>query len=420
MKKFMSAFFILITLFVNAQEENKFGIRFSGFVKSDIFYDSREVETIREGHFLLYPLNVKYDKDSADVNAHPSFNMLSIQSRLTGNITAPDVLGAKTSGMLEAEFFGTSNADINGFRLRHALVKLNWKSTELLIGQTWHPMFNSFCFPEVVSFNTGAPFQPFSRNPQIRLTQSFGNFRMLLAGMAQRDFTSPGPDGPGSKYIRNTAMPDMHLQVYYRKVNEEKKCEWMFGAGFDYKFLKPRLMTDSSYKTDQKLGTYAAIAFVKNKNRYLTWKLTGTYGQNLYDLMMLGGYAVKYDTTASNLARDEKLYTSLDVLSGWIEIYSDIKNFQVGIFGGFTKNMGSMKNIADWNNSASYFTRGRDISYIYRISPRVVYNAGKLRFGLEGEYTTAAYGSKINSLGEVSDLKTVSNIRVLLGVFYFF
>jgi len=27
-----------------------------------------------------------------------------------------------------------------------------------MIGQFWHPMFATDCYPDVVSFNTGAPF----------------------------------------------------------------------------------------------------------------------------------------------------------------------------------------------------------------------------------------------------------------------
>jgi hypothetical protein len=96
-----------------------FGISLSGFVKTDIFYDSRQTVSIREGHYLLYPKGPLLDPGGRDINARSSFNILSIQTRLAGRITGPDVLGAKTSAYIEAEFFGTSDADINGFRLRH-------------------------------------------------------------------------------------------------------------------------------------------------------------------------------------------------------------------------------------------------------------------------------------------------------------
>jgi hypothetical protein len=118
---------------------SSFGISLSGYIKTDIFCDSRQTVSIREGHFLLYPKEPALDPLGRDINAKSSFNILSIQTRLAGKITGPDALGAKTSAYLETEFFGTSDADLNGFRLRHAYLKLNWKKSELLIGQFWHP-----------------------------------------------------------------------------------------------------------------------------------------------------------------------------------------------------------------------------------------------------------------------------------------
>lgn len=166
----------ILPFVVSSQNKDpKFGIEFSGFVKTDTFYDTRQTINIREGHFLLYPDNLLLDANKVDINAKPTFNMLSIQSRLKGAITGPEAFGAKTSGVIEADFFGNENAsfiDANGFRLRHAFLKLNWKTTELIAGQYWHPMFIAEAFPGVISFNTGAPFQPFSRNPQVRISKN--------------------------------------------------------------------------------------------------------------------------------------------------------------------------------------------------------------------------------------------------------
>jgi hypothetical protein len=158
MKKslFLVLFSVILTATSIAQDNNSFGIRFSVFVKTDIFWDSRQTVAAREGHFLLYPQNEKLDANDEDINAKANFNMLSIQTRLRGTITGPDALGAKTSGVIEGAFFGHTSGDINGFRLRHAFVKLNWTRTELLVGQYWHPAFVTYCFPGVVSFNTGA------------------------------------------------------------------------------------------------------------------------------------------------------------------------------------------------------------------------------------------------------------------------
>ena len=151
------------------EEEKKFGITFKGFVKNDFILDSRQVVSARDGHFLLYPANEVLDADGNDINGRASFNYLAIQSRLSGHISGPDAFGAKTSGLIEGAFFGQIEDNINSFRLRHAFIKLNWPKTEILLGQYWHHFFVTGCYPGTVSFNTGVPFQFFSRNPQIRM-----------------------------------------------------------------------------------------------------------------------------------------------------------------------------------------------------------------------------------------------------------
>jgi hypothetical protein len=109
----------ILTVQLGAQEDkNKWGIKFGGFVKNDLIYDTRQTVNAREGHFLLYPANENLDIEGTDINGQPNFNMLAIQTRLKGTITAPDALGAKMSGAIEGAFFGHSNADVNGFRLR--------------------------------------------------------------------------------------------------------------------------------------------------------------------------------------------------------------------------------------------------------------------------------------------------------------
>jgi len=63
-----------------------FGIKFSGYVKTDIFYDTRQTCGLRDGHFLLYPEPVKPDADGKDINAKSAYNILSIQTRLAGSM----------------------------------------------------------------------------------------------------------------------------------------------------------------------------------------------------------------------------------------------------------------------------------------------------------------------------------------------
>lgn len=419
MKKYILLWWALQSTFVTFSQD--FGIQWKGFVKADYFFDTRQTVTAREGHFLLYPENKLIDKTGKDINAASSLNMLAVQTRLTGMITGPEVLGAKSSGMIEGEFFGHSDGDINGFRLRHAITKLNWKKTELLFGQTWHPMFIAESFPEVISFNTGVPFTVFARNPQIRLTHKEGNFTVSAALLSQRDFASFG----GSSSLRNASLPDLQLQTSYRFK------QLLVGGGLGYKELLPRLKTDSSYVEDARVKGLSAMAYARYDTEKFILKTTGTYGANMFDAMMLGGYAIKKPNNLSNLTNfDYREYTTINNMSFWAELMTKGKSkMQYALFSGYTKNLGAEDEIYKPQTTKSYFTRGVNIDYVFRVSPRAVYTEKKMKFAFETEYTVAGYGNTSNNFGEIQDQSTlyptakindVANLRLLFSVIYSF
>jgi len=418
---------VMVTGSAKGQEKNeepKFGITFSGFLKTDFFYDSRQTVSIREGHFLLYPENQKLDLNGKDINAKDHLGILSIQSRLTGKITGPDLGKAKTSALVEADFFGNENAnfpDVNGFRLRHAIIKLNWSTTELLVGQYWHPLFIPDCFPDVVSFNTGSPFQPFSRNPQIRLTQKVNNIKLIVGATSQRDFSSNGPDGASPKYLSNAVLPDLNIHLQYSSLFRETN-EFLIGAGAEYKQLVPRLFSQADrnlkdgkdtiyYNGDESVRSYSLSVYSKLRLKPVTFKAYAIFGSNLFDQVMLGGYAVTSFDVSNQMSYE---YTPLKNVSLWTELSTNGK-IQTGIFAGYTKNLGT-KN----DNTGVSYSRGSNINHVYRVAPRIVFNIAKLRISTELEYTSAQYG-KADTKGVVnSNLTTVSNLRILTAFYYFF
>jgi hypothetical protein len=388
-----------------------FGITFSGFVKTDIFYDSRQSTSIREGHYFLFPKGPLLGPDGDDVNDRPQFHMLSIQTRLAGKIAGPDALGAKTSAYIEAEFFGTSDSDLNGFRLRHGYLKLNWPHSELMIGQFWHPMFITESFPDVVSFNTGAPFQPFNRSPQVRFTQAFGRVSILATALAQRDFASNGPEGTSSIYLRNAALPELNLKLQFAAKNEARQTEAVAGLGGDLMKIAPRILTAAGYETDESLTGLAAMAFFKLRWPKWTWKAEAIWGENLHHLTMLGGYGVR---SVVDPLRLDWAYTPIATLSVWTEIMTSGAPWQAGLFAGYSKNLGAPDAI-----TGATYSRGADIDELYRLSPRLVYNVGKMRFAGEVELTGASYGTP-DPFGKVQNARFVSNLRMLLAAYYFF
>jgi hypothetical protein len=410
MKRFIP---LIITIFIfniitgQESESPDWGIKFTGFVNNDFIWDSRQTVSARQGHFLLWPAPEKLDPNNNDINARANFNILSIRTRLKGTISGPDVFGAKSSAVIEGSFFGHSNADLNEFRLRHAFAKLNWEHTELIAGQNWHPMFIAACFPATLNFNTGVPFQPFSRNPQIRITQDLGPIKASITALTHLDFTSAA----GAVALRNSGLPEVHLQAWYANAPSAGQAGILIGGGAGVKKLVPMIETDSGYSTNAGVSSYMFELYSKLSFSKFTIKAEGSYGQNNYDLLMLGSYAVTFMDPVTG----EMKYTPTTSYSAWIDILSNNPTWQPGIFAGFTKNIGAGEDILSGSVAGS---RG-NIDFVYRVSPRLIYNTGKMRFGLELDYTAAAFGTMDSKAG-VTDSSVEGNFRALLSVFYFF
>ena len=417
-KYFIMALALLSTVAASAQEkeESKFGIKFSGFVKNDFFWDSRQTISAREGHFLLWPAPVNLDERGEDIFKQASFNFLAIQSRLSAKLTGPDALGAKTSGLIEGDFFAQGNLNINLFRLRHAFVKLNWKHTEVMAGQYWNPLFVTSCFPGTVSFNTGTPLQSFARNPQVRVTYKTNGFSLLAAALGQRGYSSVGQLGASSSYLRNSAVPEMQLQVHYATSNEDG-MNIVAGAGAAYKTIVPRLSSSPvdgvTYKVDEKVGGFTAMAFSKLTTKPITAKLQVRYGENIADLLGISGFAA---TGITDLTTGERSYAPLKSMTFWAEVHTN-GNPQVGIFGGLTSNNGVNETILA---TVPVYGRGTTIRRLYRIAPRIIYNVGKVRLAAEVEYTSADYGDNYDEFYIPADITQATNLRVLTAIYYFF
>ncbi|MEI6765130.1 MAG: hypothetical protein WCM76_05770 [Bacteroidota bacterium] len=392
--------------YTSAQEKEKpanFGIRFTGFVKNDFWWDSRQVFTTREDLFLWYPKNIQTDAAGLDINARPTFNFTAMTARLSMILSGPDAFGAKTSGYIEGDFSGVSNDHVNGLRLRHAWMQLKWKKVELLMGQYWHPLFVPEVFPNVISLNTGAPFQPFIRNPQITVTGVFGKHRIIASVIAQRDNSSDGPLGYSSSYMRNAVVPNVHLQYQFKSEHT------VFGVGADYKIIRPRLITDSLLKTNEQLATYAMVAYFKYSKNRSTFRFKTIYGQNLTEHLMLGGYALHSLDSITGKA----VYTPTNHMFSWVN-FTYGKKIQGSLFLGYLKNFGTSE-----TNIGKYYSRGYDIDQMIRIAPSISFISNKTQLSTELEYTAAAFG-KPDAHGLVKNTTNVSNLRLLFTVFYFF
>ena len=63
----------------------------------------------------------------------------------------------------------------------------------------------------------GAPFQPFSRAPQIRFRYKAGDIQLTGAAIWQSQYLSQGPDGKSQKYIKESCIPEIYIGADYKK-----------------------------------------------------------------------------------------------------------------------------------------------------------------------------------------------------------
>jgi len=197
-----------------------------GFIKLDSFWDSTQ-EPKNMGTAIA--------RKNDQLFNHGRFNMTAQGSRFNFTIKGPKLWGATTTGLIEMDFDPTqdprqSNTHSYQMRLRHAMFRLNWPETELMLGQYW-TMFCEYS-PEVVQ---DTPFgnhgNPSARVPQIRLTQKFGggwtvaaailkpfdpaatdtNFANVTVNPGQFQTASTGLEGQASE------TPHLDAKIAYEK-----------------------------------------------------------------------------------------------------------------------------------------------------------------------------------------------------------
>ena len=148
---------------------SKFKLSIGGFVKLDYAYNS--VDFGNSG--ALIPGNGAVPKTTSVAGQSDQSIFTARQSRFWLKVAGPDFVGAKTSALIEVDFYGdpAAAAESPQIRMRQAWGSIDWANTGVLFGQAYDifgPMIAS-----TVDFRSGAAFgNPNNpRVPQLRLTQ---------------------------------------------------------------------------------------------------------------------------------------------------------------------------------------------------------------------------------------------------------
>mgnify|MGYP006435229583 CR=1 FL=1 len=202
----------------------------------------------------------------------------------------------------------------------------------------------------------------------------------------------------------------MQLQLVYGS-----KKSFLTGITAGYLMIEPRDPTENGRINQKTVNSYNLQWFGMAKLGNLTINTKATYGTNMSQYVMLGGYARLADDST---AMGNFEYTPYKVYSVYADFgYKLSENLDAGLFAGYTENMGTEDKLM----SGTIQARGAKIMNIYRVAPRITYTSGPLRFGLEYAYNAAAYGDgDPDEYGVYDKTNEAINHRIMLAAKFTF
>lgn len=361
-----------------------------GFIRNYFVYDSHESSAGTEELYYYMP------KES---DGKGTANFVSLTSRLGLDVTGYEVEGYKVGAKIEADFYSKSGTTAI-LRLRQAYMTLAKDNRSWKIGQAWHPMAADL--PDIFSLESGAPFGPFSRTPQLTFDYSLGSGMSLTASAIwQMQYTSTGPAGATADYLKHSYIPELYLGFNWKQGGNLARI------GADVLSIKPegegRLTTANFFVYDQ----YSSNGW--------TFKEKLTFANDGSHMNMVGGYGITLDSVT--LPVEDHQYSATRNISFWGTVSNkQDKHWMPCLLYGYVNNLGTSEEIAKVGDVAAFYCKNsaNRLNQLFRIQPEIVYNLGKVQFGAEYMLTAAQYGTPDMkySFAESANLKWYMNHRI--------
>lgn len=413
-KVFMSlALLVGVSGSVFAQKKG-FDYKFYGQVRTDLFYNTRSNSETVDGLFYMYPLDENLDPNGHDLNGVGNGNFYTLYTRLGVDVTGPMLGKAKTSAKVEVDFRG-SGTTYSLFRIRHVYFNLDWGKSALLVGQTWHPLYGDVA-PEILNLNMGAPYQPFSRAPQIRYRFTSNNFMLTAAAIWQSQYLSVGPktNKPGEtstqksqEFMKKSCVPEFYLGVDY------KRPGLIAGAGLHVSSITPRTQSETEnavYFVNERVTGISGEAHVKyTKEDWLVSAKT-VLGTNLTQTSTVGGYGI----TSIDEVTGKQQYSPLRTSSTWVNVAYG-KKWRPALFFGYLKNLGATKEVP-----YGALGTGTTLDQLFTGTAELTYNIPHWKFGAEYSLCNAWYGDEFDAKAKAINSHSILNHRIVLVALFQF
>lgn len=395
-------------------QKKRFDYKFYGQVRTDLFYNTRSNSETVDGLFYMYPLDENLDPNGHDLNGVGNGNFYTLYTRLGVDVAGPMLGKAKTSAKVEVDFRG-SGTTYSLFRIRHVYFNLDWGKSALLVGQTWHPLYGDVA-PEILNLNMGAPYQPFSRAPQIRYRFTSNNFMLTAAAIWQSQYLSVGPktNKPGEtstqksqEFMKKSCVPEFYLGVDY------KRPGLIAGAGLHVSSITPRTQSETEnaiYFVNERVTGISGEAHVKyTKEDWLVSAKT-VLGTNLTQTSTVGGYGI----TSIDEVTGKQQHSPLRTSSTWVNVAYG-KKWRPALFFGYLKNLGATKEVP-----YGALGTGTTLDQLFTGTAELTYNIPHWKFGAEYSLCNAWYGDEFDAKAKAINSHSILNHRIVLVALFQF
>ena len=381
-KSILATAVAVLALSFSAAAQDNATVQFKpyGFIRNYFAADSRESVYGVDDLFYYLPKD-RNIVDGEDLNAQSTYVYGNLTSRLGLDIVGYQVNGWNVSARFEADF-AAGLSGVTGtatLRLRQAFVTLAKDGVSIKAGQSWHPMAADM--PHIFSLNTGAPFGPFSRTPEVVADFGLGNgVTLTTAALWQMQYTSAGPSGASAEYIKYGGIPELYLGLSL------KDGGFTGRVGLDMLSIKPRhLNAAGNHKVKDRITTVSPFMYAEYVNGMFAVKAKTIFAQAGEHMNLNGGYGVSSVDTDGTWH-----YAPTRNSSSWIS-FTYGKKVQGVLFAGYVRNFGTAKELV----GPLYFSKNSfsNMNRMFRITPELMFNWGKVTLGLEYELTGVQYGS---------------------------
>jgi len=378
MKKFI-VFAVVLALLVPSLAMAATEFSLGGFIKLDAMWDSDN--TVGKN------LNGPAARNNANGSKHGRMKFTAQGSRFSFTIKGPDLWGAKTTGFIEMDFdsaeAGVSNVATSGAsksytpRLRHAMFRFNWPTSELLFGQ-YFSMFSEWYAESAEDGPLQATGTPTARMAQVRFTQTFMSDWTVAALVGDANSALLG-----STTYTNTALnngqyaetPQVQGKIKYAHDFWGKAAYYGKPIPFTIQFV------GGWQRNVQRTGVQAAQTF--GEGNFFTGNIN-LKNQYVNPWLAMGSMFIPViPTSSANLAGTASILTQWWIgqgveAFGFTGVNSNVYRFNNNFFGQLNYDVELLNKYGGFVEGQYYFSNQWFVNALYGISK--VFNVSRARF----------------------------------------